>query len=57
MFMAKHEFDDWSVRNINSDNFECLSTCNWFKALIKFIYLNFKYPKDTIELKHWRYYN
>ena len=58
----KHEYDDYTVtayrtRNLDIDWDYHYYTCNVIKALIKFIYLNIKYPKHTIRLNHFRYYD
>ena len=58
----KHEYDDYTVTayrtiSLDGDWDYHYYTCNWFKALLRFIYLNFKYPKHTIRLNHFRYYD
>lgn len=55
----RHEHDSYLVQVIPSDKvvgLQGISTCNVFKAIAFFIYLNFKHRKLTVEFRHNRYY-
>lgn len=55
--MGKHEKDSYCVRIVPTDKeVYAYATCSVFKALVMFVYLNFKYKKHTIEFRHYRYY-
>ena len=54
-----HQYDDYSVRATKWDdireNVYAFVTPWATKAIIKYIYLHFKYPKCTIVFTHFRY--
>lgn len=58
----KHEHDDWSVLvyktiNVATSNPICYyCTVRWYRALRWFFKYHREYPKETIVLKHNRYY-
>ena len=59
LYMLLHQYDDYSVRaTLNSDireNIHAHSTPWLLKAIVLYIYFNFKYPNCTIVFTHFRY--
>lgn len=59
LFKKLHENDDYSVRvpckNNIGGNYYIYATPWMTKAVVVYIYLHFKYPKDTIILTHHKY--
>lgn len=60
--MRIHENDDYFVAVFptqyvnNADWVEAWGGCFLIKAIWKYIYFNFKYPKHSVKFVHCRYY-
>ena len=51
-----HEHDEFAVRLVADENISVFSTCYWWKAVWRYMNLRWRYPKMTVEFRHYQYW-